>query len=673
MTALDLVRDRRCRVVTRPLGSGPPPEVVIAALAGAPQLTALIGEWAGGSAVVTSHPLVVLDPNDDPFAALRTHPHIEGDGAEHSDVIGGGWFGWLGYDSAASLAFHDHVFRHRDGEWWFEALWSDERASVLLERIARMRAVLSDPVAPAPARVGTFTGAPRATHLEAVERAIEWIRAGEIYQVNVCTRLAADFHGAPGVAFARAAQLVAPRFGGLVDRGGRAVVCLSPELFLRRRGRDVMTSPIKGTAPRDGDQGAERLAVSVKDAAENVMIVDLMRNDLGRVCEAGSVRTGPLLDLEPHPGVWHLVSTVRGRLRSDVDDGALLAATFPPGSVTGAPKLRSMEAIGELESQPRGAYTGAVGFASARWGAEFAVAIRTFEIADARIELGVGGGVTVESVPMREWHECLDKAAPLVTAIGGELGVDRDEECATPDQLAGGLLETILVQDGVAVALADHLARLDRSARELYAVGVPADLPARAVAEASATAAGRAVLRLVLNPNGDVSITVGAASTAPPRQLLRVAVADGGLWRHKWADRSLIGSRGVQSCEPHEDVLFVAADGTVLETRIGNVFLINAAGELCTPPLRDDLLPGITRRLVLDAARDAGRPTCLRPFTVDELQTCAAFWTSSISGLVPIEAVDGVALPRNDDDIAELAAALRIRVAANSSGGRSVR
>src|SRR6185312_10882249 len=141
----------------------------------------------------------------------------------------------------------------------------------------------------------------------------------------------------------------------------------------------------------------------------------------GRVCEVGSVRASSLLDVEPHPGVWHLVSTVSGRLRADVGDGALLAATFPPGSVTGAPKSRAVTAIAALEAAPRGAYTGAIGFVSPSWGAEFSVAIRSFEISAGRIELGVGGGVTADSVPMLEWRECLHKAAPLLAAVGAPL------------------------------------------------------------------------------------------------------------------------------------------------------------------------------------------------------------------------------------------------------------
>ena len=160
----------------------------------------------------------------------------------------------------------------------------------------------------------------------------------------------------------------------------------SPELFLRVRGRDALTAPIKGTAPRTGDDGAARLRASAKDAAENIMITDLMRNDLSRVCRPGSVRVEELLSVQPHPGVWHLVSTVRGTLTEPTTTADLLAATFPPGSVTGAPKLAAQRAIAELEVEPRGAYTGSIGLVSPCAGTDLNVIIRSFEIRPGGLE-----------------------------------------------------------------------------------------------------------------------------------------------------------------------------------------------------------------------------------------------------------------------------------------------
>jgi para-aminobenzoate synthetase/4-amino-4-deoxychorismate lyase len=387
------------------------------------------------------------------------------------------------------------------------------------------------------------------------------------------------------------------------------------------------------------------------------MIVDLMRNDLGRVCEIGSVRASALLEVERHPGVWHLVSTVTGTLREGADDAALLRASFPPGSVTGTPKLRAMAATAELESLevgPRGMYTGAVGFASPCWGAEWAVVIRSFEIGATRVELGVGGGITAESVPMREWQECLHKAAPLLAAIKTELDEDVATEVAAPSdaQLAGGLLETIACRDGVPLRLADHLARLDRSARELYRRGLPGDAVAVARAAAAAVPNGRARLRVRLRSDGALQARATPAGDAPEPTAVRLMRGRTGLWRHKWADRALIDAFDAGA---GAEALFVAADGTVLETARGNVFLLHPDGTLSTPPLRDDLLPGIARRMLLDLARAEGRPVQLREFGVDELLSSAAFWTSSLSNAVPIASVDGVELPRSDALVAQFA------------------
>jgi para-aminobenzoate synthetase/4-amino-4-deoxychorismate lyase len=587
----------------------------------------LWGAWAGGGAVIACDPVRVSRDVD----VLRVP-------AGGGDTVGGGWFGFVGYDPGCTyLGYYEHVLRWRDGQWWFEGLTDRPRARAVLG------ALLRTPAGRPQWTVGEFVGAEQSRHLDAVERAIELIRAGELYQVNVCTRLGSSFGGTPAGLFADAAARLRPAYGAFVDAGDRTVVSMSPELFLRRRGDRVTTSPIKGTA-----LSAEVLRRSAKDAAENVMIVDLMRNDVSRVARTGTVHVTNLLSVEPHPGVWHLVSTVTARV--DVSTVELLRATFPPGSVTGAPKLRAIRAIADLEAQRRAVYTGAIGFASPSWGMELSVAIRTFEIAGNSIELGVGGGITADSVPMLEWRECLDKAAPLLAALGAK-GPYEPEVVPTDAQLSGGLIETVLAVDGVALRLADHLARLDRSCRELYGHGLPADLASRV--RALELPPGRVAIRI-----SAPEITLSATPAGPPPTASDVHVVTGraGLWRHKWADRRLI-SAAERSGLP----LFVAGDGTVLETSRGNVFLLCADGTLITPPLRDDLLPGVTRRALLDLARDLGRPTRLSGFTVGDMARTAAFSTSSLSGIVPIASVDGRPLPRRDAELAELANGLIVR------------
>jgi para-aminobenzoate synthetase/4-amino-4-deoxychorismate lyase len=616
------------RVVVE-LDSDAPCAEVLRALADEPGLVCLWGSgW--GSTVITSRPIsVAADP-----AVL-----------DHVDA-GLGWFGWLGYDRPHRLALHDHLLRRVDGRWRVEMAWTPARAGELAEAEQRYRSALGGgPVAGW--QVGEFAGDARDEHLRAVENAIGSIRDGELYQVNVCTRLRADFAGSSVGLFIGAVERLHPEYGAYVSGGDfsdGAIVSLSPELFLRRNGRDVLSSPIKGTRPRDRtDAGAAELRRSAKDAAENVMIVDLVRNDLGRVCVPGTVRARELLDIQAHPGVWHLVSSVGGTLREDVTDAALLAATFPPGSVTGAPKLRAMRAISRLEASSRGVYTGAVGFAS-RDESIFNVAIRTFEIDGGHIELGVGGGITVDSVPTLEWQETRHKALPLIAAIDAHPGDFEPASVPAGWQLSGGLLETMLAVDGEVLRLADHLARIDLSCRELYGAALPAGVE-HAVREAAGPR--RRAIRLTVRPSLEFAVSWTPAPSPPSGLSLRTAKRPG-LWRHKWADRSWI-------TDPQ--ALFVAADGTVLETTFGNVFLLRSDGSLVTPLLREDLLPGVTRRRLLDVARDDGRRIELRGFTIDELSdAAAAFSTSSLSGLVAIESADGRVLPRRDGELRQLAA-----------------
>lgn len=241
------------------------------------------------------------------------------------------------------------------------------------------------------------------------------IAAGGVYQVNLTRRLSAPLPSdwsiaALGAALAQGNPAPFSAVVQLPDQGIH-VASASPELFLGRRGDRVWSSPIKGTA-------ATADGFLAKDAAENVMIVDLVRNDLGRVCETGSVETPALLAVEPHPGLFHLVSTVRGRLRPDAGWPELVAATFPPGSVTGAPKLAALEVIDRLEPVPRGVYCGAVGWVDAdRAEGELNVAIRTFWADDGRLHLGTGGGITWDSDPAGEWAETELKAANLLAVV----------------------------------------------------------------------------------------------------------------------------------------------------------------------------------------------------------------------------------------------------------------
>ncbi len=419
---------------------------VVRALSSDERPVALVGSWAGGGAVVAARPVARLDPEQDPFTALDQLPTVV---TCDQAGVGGGWFGYLGYqlgrrhewvgeppgvvppDSDFDLAFYDSVLRYdeRAREWWFECLWTESRALVLELRYRELFDRLSRPLAPAaPGRAGDFhpLGGDDA-HLRRIQRVIERIHAGDVFQVNACMHLEADWSGCAASAFAAAASRLRPPYAAyLALRDGCAIVCLSPELFLRRKGRVVETRPIKGTCARAMDGAlaeAQRytLLSSPKNRAENVMIVDLMRNDLGRACRPGTVAVPELVVAEAHPGVWHLVSRVCGELETESKDSDLVRACFPPGSVTGAPKIRSMQLINQLEASPRIVYTGAIGYCSPVAGLELNVAIRTFEIRDGRVRVGVGGGIVSDSEPESELEECYQKARPLIAALGGRL------------------------------------------------------------------------------------------------------------------------------------------------------------------------------------------------------------------------------------------------------------
>ena len=260
----------------------------------------------------------------------------------------------------------------------------------------------------------SWTDAEYGAAVEEVRAAIE---RGDVYQVNLVQHLSAPFAGDPA-GLAGPLSRYRPLHGRPFRGDGWTIVSASPELFLARRGRRAWTCPIKGTRPVGG---AAELLSSEKDAAENVMIVDLERNDLSRVCEPGSVRWPELLAARELAGVVHLVSTVEGTLREGATLAELLAATFPGGSITGAPKIAAVDHIAALEPVGRGASMGALGTIRSNGDLDLALTIRTFAVAEGRIHLWVGGGIVWDSDPREEVEESFTKARPLLEAIGAPL------------------------------------------------------------------------------------------------------------------------------------------------------------------------------------------------------------------------------------------------------------
>ena len=316
--------------------------------------------------------------------------------------------GFVEYDGAFRFGIHHDalIFRHADHTW--------------LE-LGDLRAHFSDIAEPA-AEPPFFTPALDREHFcRMVARAQEYIRAGDIYQVNLAHRFTAAWSGDPFALYESLRHYSPAPHAAFMQHEGRAILSASPELFLKMSDRAIRTRPIKGTRPRRADLHADEksaydLITSPKEIAELVMITDLERHDLGQVCEFGSVSVAELLKLERFEQVFHLVSTVEGRLRPEVDHPAALRACFPGGSITGAPKKRAREIIAELEPAPRGLYTGALGWFGFNGESQFNIAIRTVVIENALAHFHVGAGIVADSIAENEWQETLDKAAGILLA-----------------------------------------------------------------------------------------------------------------------------------------------------------------------------------------------------------------------------------------------------------------
>ncbi|MFQ5845674.1 MAG: anthranilate synthase component I family protein, partial [Planctomycetota bacterium] len=267
-----------------------------------------------------------------------------------------------------------------------------------------------------------------ADYLAAVARAVEYIRAGDVFQVNYAHEFRAPFRGDPLALYLALREGNPAPFGAFLDLGeGRAVLSTSPELFLRLRDRDVVTRPIKGTRPRGRSPELDRalreeLLRSEKDAAELAMIVDLERNDLGKVCEPGSVVVRRERFVESYASVHHLVAEIEGRLEEGLGRTPLIAAAFPGGSITGAPKVRAMEIIDELEAGRRGPYTGSIRLLGDAGGMDLNIAIRTAVLGREAVRVHVGGGIVADSDPEAEYQETLAKGEAIFRALGRVAG-----------------------------------------------------------------------------------------------------------------------------------------------------------------------------------------------------------------------------------------------------------
>jgi para-aminobenzoate synthetase / 4-amino-4-deoxychorismate lyase len=436
-----------------------------------------------------------------------------------------------------------------------------------------------------------------------VERIQEWIRCGDTYQINHTYRINGQIYGDPLALYARLRARQPGRFGAFIQEGGTTILSQSPELFVERDGDCLRAMPMKGTANAQ-TESPEQLASDPKNRAENIMIVDLLRNDLSRIALPGSVTVPNLFHVAQHGNVLQMTSTIEATAKPDLNLRTLLDAVFPCGSVTGAPKKRSMEIIQELEGAPRGYYCGALGWLDPNGDFAFSVPIRTLTLegnGDAlqtKFTLGIGAGITIDSDPQQEWQECQIKSA-FITEMPTELG----------------LFETIRVEEKKPLRIAAHLERLQRSAfalripfvaarvieaAERACLAIPSLLPHRLrinlLSDGSVNAATHA-----LEPIAN-EVTIFWASQVLPNANQAIMRSSNLLLGHKVNQRTLYDLAWKNAVTLGGfDAVFLNEAGFVTEGGRSSIFIQpKGSNEWLTPPLSAGVLPGVMRQSLLD-------------------------------------------------------------------------
>ncbi len=446
----------------------------------------------------------------------------------------------------------------------------------------------------------------------AVARVRELIAAGDTYQVNYSFPLTSTVSGDPYAWYRDLCVAQGAQYSAYLDLGRYKVLCLSPELFFERRGNHVITRPMKGTArrgrwPAEDRELAQWLQQSAKDRAENVMIVDLLRNDLGKVSVPGSVRVSSLFDVERYETVWQMTLTVESTLRDGTSLVDLMTALFPCGSVTGAPKIRTMEIIHELERFPRGAYTGAIGFLKPGGDCIFNVAIRTVVI-DTQSNVatfGVGGGITIDSTAEREYEECLVKSRFLH---------------ASPEVFQ--LFESILLEQGQYFLLAQHLDRLRSSAEFFGFTFCEEQIRSALNGVAAENPSGSFKVKLTLWKDGHSETEISTITMREPWRVVLATEAVNSSDRflfHKTTRRDFYTAQ-LKSRPDCDDVIFWNEKGEVTESSIANV-VVSIDDQLFTPPVESGLLAGTFRNQLLAEGKIKERV-----ITVEEFQTAKEFF-----------------------------------------------
>ena len=454
------------------------------------------------------------------------------------------------------------------------------------------------PPSPAPASLPRLwtPSVSRTAYDQNIKQIKAHIASGETYQVNYTLRLRAPFTGDAWAFFLELIRSQQAKYAAYIDTGRFAICSVSPELFFRLNDRQLTSCPMKGTAPRgltfsEDEDHAQRLYHSEKNRAENVMIVDMIRNDMGRIAVVGSVQVPNLFDVERYPTLWQMTSTVTAM--TDVSICGIMAALFPCASITGAPKPRTMQIIANLETTPRHVYTGCVGFIAPNRKAQFNVAIRTVLIdrAVGQAEYGTGGGILWDSVSDDEHAECQVKARVL-----------------TRRQPDFSLLETILwTPDNNYFLLTYHLRRLSDSADYF---GFPADMGqirGKLMTLAASLPNSAHKVRLLVSQDGAIfcqaTPLAGATESQPVRLRLSPTPVDSAnpFLYHKTTHRQVYDNARA-ACPDCDDILFWNERGEITETCIANI-VVQLDGELVTPPVRCGLLQGTFRARLLDQGK----------------------------------------------------------------------
>jgi para-aminobenzoate synthetase component 1 len=518
--------------------------------------------------------------------------------------------------------------------------------------------------------------------MASIQKIRDYIASGHVYQVNMSQRFEMDFSGSAFSLFKSLYKLNPAPFFSYIEAGDHQIVSTSPERFIRQTGHHVETRPIKGTRPRgktpeEDEKLGRELSESRKDDAELSMIVDLLRNDIGKVCAGGSVRVSQHKRLEAYENVFHLVSVVEGDLLPNKDSVDLIMAAFPGGSITGCPKIRSMEIIDELEPSRRHIYTGSIGYISFHNNMDLSIAIRTATINRSRVFFSAGGGIVYDSDPSDEYEETLHKGKTLMEILKGS-GISSDKsvrvwingtlmpveeaKISVADQglqFGHGLFETIRVENGVPGYLEEHLNRFNNSWKMLMDSPHP-DLT------------WDEIIRQVVWANGlqDKTAAVKIMATFGSREEPSCShsfIVTARPYIHRLSGKSEPGLHLITYQEPRQtpladhktlnylyyhlagkwakknqgdEALILNPDGTVSETNTASLVLINKNTAII--PVSRAVLPGIMAKAVTRYLDHSGFKIKSQKVLPEELYLADQVWiTNSLMGVVPVLSLDG--------------------------------